>query len=68
MMRLPGLGMPVLAMLGTEAEPMGWGTEPEDVLPYLPPGGRFEAARGRRPLRPHRAARPGAGLVLEFLS
>lgn len=41
-LRLPGLPMPFLAVLGTAAEPMGWGTDPERVLPYLPPGGRCE--------------------------
>ena len=43
MARLPSLGMPVLCILGTEIEPMGWGTLPEDVLPNLPPQGRFVA-------------------------
>ena len=57
MMRLPDIGVPVLAMLGTEADPMGWGTPPEDVLSA--PAARRPARdrRGRRPLRPHRAAR-----------
>ena len=41
-LRLPGLPMPFLAVLGREPEAMGWGTAPERVLPYLPPGGRCE--------------------------
>jgi pimeloyl-ACP methyl ester carboxylesterase len=41
MMRMPGLAMPVLAVLGMENESMGWGTRPEDVLDWLPPGARF---------------------------
>jgi pimeloyl-ACP methyl ester carboxylesterase len=41
MWRLPSLGMPVLCVLGLEREGMGWGTLPEDVVPYLPPQGRF---------------------------
>ena len=41
MMRLPDIGVPVLAVLGTEPDPMGWGTLPEDVLSHLPAGGRF---------------------------
>ena len=57
MMRLPDIGVPVLAVLGTEPDPMGWGTLPEDVRSHLPPGGRLAIARGRRPLRPHRATR-----------
>ena len=34
--------MPFLAVLGRAPEVMGWGTAPERVLPYLPPGGRCE--------------------------
>lgn len=41
-MRLPGLPMPFLAVLGREMEEMGWGTEPERVRPFLPPRGRLE--------------------------
>lgn len=41
-MRLPGLPMPFLAVLGGQTEAMGWGTEPEKVRPFLPPGGRLE--------------------------
>jgi pimeloyl-ACP methyl ester carboxylesterase len=40
--RMPGLGMPLLAVLGLQAEEMGWGTRPEDVMPYLPLQARFE--------------------------
>jgi pimeloyl-ACP methyl ester carboxylesterase len=43
MLRLPGLSMPFLAVLGLEIELMSWHTRPEDVVPYLPPGARFEA-------------------------
>src|SRR3954454_14425901 len=39
MMRMPGLAMPVLGVLGLVGETMGWGTQPEDVDFYLPPGG-----------------------------
>ena len=56
MLRLPGIGVPVMGVLGLELEVMGWGTRPEHVRPYLPAGARFEALEGRRPLRPHRAA------------
>ena len=58
MMRLPDIGVPVLAILGTEADPMGWGTPTDDVLSHLPPGGRLEVVERRRPLRPHRASAP----------
>ena len=42
LLRLPGLSMPFLAILGRAPEVMGWGTAPERVLPYLPPNGRCE--------------------------
>src|SRR5690606_14762439 len=41
MMRMPGLAMPVLGVLGLEPATMGWGTEPEDVLAWAPPGARL---------------------------
>jgi pimeloyl-ACP methyl ester carboxylesterase len=41
MWRLPALPMPVMAVLGLTVEEMGWGTQPEDVQPFLPPGARF---------------------------
>jgi pimeloyl-ACP methyl ester carboxylesterase len=42
LMRLPGLPMPFLGILGAQMEEMGWGTPAEKVLPYLPPQGRCE--------------------------
>ncbi|HSL57107.1 MAG TPA: alpha/beta hydrolase [Acidimicrobiales bacterium] len=41
LLRLPGLPVPMLGVLGTVDEPMGWGTGPDDVEPYLPPGARL---------------------------
>jgi pimeloyl-ACP methyl ester carboxylesterase len=41
-MPMPGLAMPFLGVLGLQFEEMGWGTRPEDVIPHLPPGARFE--------------------------
>ena len=68
MLRMPGLAMPVLGVLGLQNEAMGWGTQPDDVEPYLPPGARVRPARRRRPLRAHRAAaRRWPTLVLDFL-
>lgn len=42
MQRLPGIGVPVLGVLGLQGEAMGWGTRPEDVLPNRPPVFEFE--------------------------
>jgi pimeloyl-ACP methyl ester carboxylesterase len=36
--RLPGLGSPMLAVLGLAPETMGWGTPPDEVERHLPPG------------------------------
>jgi pimeloyl-ACP methyl ester carboxylesterase len=41
MQRIPSLAVPFLGVLGLEEEPMGWGTRPADVEPYLPHGARF---------------------------
>ncbi|MDP1819567.1 MAG: alpha/beta hydrolase [Acidimicrobiales bacterium] len=68
MMRLPDIGVPVLAVLGTEADPMGWGTLPVDVESHLPPDGRLVTVEGAGHFvhieRPHDMA----ALVLEHLS
>jgi pimeloyl-ACP methyl ester carboxylesterase len=44
--RLPGLPMPFLGVIGTEDDPMGWGTLPQHVTPFLPPLGRCEGLDG----------------------
>jgi pimeloyl-ACP methyl ester carboxylesterase len=46
MMRLPDIGVPVLAILGTAPDPLGWGTPKADVLSHMPPGGRLEMLDG----------------------
>lgn len=38
---LPGLAVPFLTLLGLQAEAMGWGTVVEEVVGFLPPGGRL---------------------------
>lgn len=66
--RLPGLSMPVLGVLALQPEALGWGTQPTDVEPYLPPGARFElfedAGHFVHIEQPDRVAR----LVVEFLA
>jgi len=42
LMRLPGLPMPFLGILGNEIEAMAWGTPPDKVQPYMPLLGRCE--------------------------
>lgn len=67
MLRLPGIGVPVMGVLGLELEVMGWGTLPEDVAPYLPPGSRFEALEGVGHFVHIEQPRLVADLVLDFL-
>jgi pimeloyl-ACP methyl ester carboxylesterase len=68
MERMPGLAVPVLGVLGLEVEAMGWGTRPEDVHPYLPPGARFEALDDVGHFVHIEQPALIAGLVLDFLS
>jgi pimeloyl-ACP methyl ester carboxylesterase len=67
MMRMPGLGMPVLGVLGLINETMGWGTQLEDVEPWLPPGAEFitfeDSGHFLHIEHPERVA----NLVLDFL-
>ncbi len=67
MMRLPDLGMPVLAILGTEPDPLGWGTTPDDVLSHLPPQGRFELVEGAGHFVHIEQPRAVADLVLDHI-
>lgn len=67
MMRLPGLGMPVLGILGLAVEVMGWGTTPEDVVPLLPPGARFVPLEGVGHFVHIEQPQLVADLVLDFL-
>ncbi|MDY7104766.1 MAG: alpha/beta hydrolase [Actinomycetota bacterium] len=66
--RLPGVGVPVLGVLGLEPEEMGWGSKPEDVEPYLPPGARFVPLEGAGHFVHIERPKLVADLVLEFLS
>jgi len=68
MARFASLPVPLLGILATESEPMGWDTPPEEVQPYLPPGARVMALAGVGHFvhveQPERIAK----LVLEFLA
>lgn len=66
-MRLPGLPMPFLGILGAELEEMGWGTLPHHVRPYLPPGGICEVLEGVGHFVHIEQPQTVARLVLDFL-
>ncbi len=68
MERAPGIGVPFLGVLGLELEEMGWGSRPEDVLPYLPLGAEFHALEGVGHFVHLEAPDHVAGLVLDFLA
>jgi pimeloyl-ACP methyl ester carboxylesterase len=68
MMRLPDIGVPVLAMLGTEPDPMGWGTLADDVLSHLPAGGRLVTIDGAGHFLHIEQPRRVADLVLEHVA
>lgn len=68
MLRLPGIGVPFLGVLGLEREVMGWGTRPDDVIPNLPPGGRLEALEGVGHFVHIEQPRLVADLVVDHLS
>ena len=68
MHRVPGIGVPFLGVLGLEPELMGWGTVPEDVHPYLPPGAEFVPLEGVGHFVHIEQPRLVADLVIEFLS
>lgn len=67
MMRLPGLGMPVLGILGLAVEVMGWGTLPSDVVPNLPEGARFVPLEGVGHFVHIEQPEMVADMVLDFL-
>jgi pimeloyl-ACP methyl ester carboxylesterase len=65
--KLPGFPIPMLALLGTEQEPMGWDVTAAEIEPYLPVGARVEVLADTGHFihieRPHETAK----LVLDFL-
>ena len=65
--RLAGLGIPFYGMLVEIEEEMGWGTAPEDVLPYVPEGGRLEVLAGVGHFAHIERPEAVADRILEFL-
>jgi pimeloyl-ACP methyl ester carboxylesterase len=65
--RLPGFPIPMLALLCTEREPMGWGVKPEDIETYLPESARLVLMPETGHFIHIERPRETAELVLEFL-
>ena len=67
MQRLPGIGVPVLGVLGLQPELMGWGTRRDDVEPNLPAGGELHAFDDLGHFVHVEDAPRIAGIILDFL-
>ncbi len=65
--RLPGFPIPLLALFGTESEPMGWGVDPEALRKYLPNTTRVEVLKDVGHFLHIEKPTETAELVLEFL-
>lgn len=65
--RFASLPVPLLGILATEPEPMGWGTDPAELEPYLPESAHLVSVEGAGHFvhieQPDRVA----GMILEFL-
>jgi pimeloyl-ACP methyl ester carboxylesterase len=68
MARFASLPVPLLGILATESEPMGWDTRAEEVRPYLPPGARVMSLPGVGHFVHVEQPRRIADLALEFLA
>jgi pimeloyl-ACP methyl ester carboxylesterase len=65
--RLPGLSPPLLCILGMASEPMGWGTNPRELMPYFPRRVQLEVFDDAGHFVHIEQPRRVADLVLEFL-
>lgn len=67
LLRMPGLGMPFLGILGRHMEQMGWGVTADDIRPYLPPDAEFHEVDTGHFVHIEQPEQV-AGLVLDFLA
>jgi pimeloyl-ACP methyl ester carboxylesterase len=65
--RMPGFPIPLLGLLGTEFEEMGWGVDPDDLRRCLPRQARLEVLKGVGHFIHIERPRETAQLVLDFL-
>lgn len=65
--RLAGMDIPMLGLLGLIPEAMGWGTNPDELRPYMPPLGELIAYPDAGHFVHIEKPREVADLVLDFL-
>lgn len=65
--RLAGLAVPFYGFLAAVEEPMGWGTDPDDVRPFLPDDARLDVLDGVGHFAHIERTDDIAARVLEFL-
>ncbi|MGT2432388.1 alpha/beta fold hydrolase [Cupriavidus basilensis] len=65
--RLPGFPIPMLAIFGTEREPMGWDATAADLAPYFPPTTQVHVMRDTGHFIHIEQPRETADLILRFL-
>ena len=66
--RLPGFPLPLLGLLGTEREPMDWGTTRASIEPYLPDGAELHVVEGTGHFIHIEQPQQAAKRVLDFLA
>ena len=66
--QLASLSVPLLGIIGTEPEEMGWGTDPDELRPHLPRDARLEVFEGVGHFVHIERPREVADLVLDFLA
>jgi pimeloyl-ACP methyl ester carboxylesterase len=67
LIRLPGIRVPFLGVLAGQPEVMGWGTQLEDIAPWLPDGAEIESFDDAGHFVHIEQPEPVAALVLDFL-
>jgi pimeloyl-ACP methyl ester carboxylesterase len=65
--RFASLPVPLLGLLATEPEPMGWGTDPSEVQPYLPKNAQVVPVEGTGHFIHIEQPDQVAGLITGFL-
>ncbi|WP_237717108.1 alpha/beta fold hydrolase [Cupriavidus basilensis] len=65
--RLPGFPIPMLAIFGTEREPMGWDATAADLAPYFPPSTQVQVVADTGHFIHIERPRETAELILRFL-